>query len=338
MWFHLHRLDLAVRKSGVSSYHTLLQLSGLRSVNALTLPLREGLMGKQRGKRQKGRPVVLTPRDRLILRLIGSCRYVSTTQIARELFSSVDRARRRIRQLFDNGYLQITLAGSTSPNLLSLTQEGARIVRTAFPDESENLRLPGAIRLAGVPHHLGIVNTRLYMEALARTNKQTMDAWESGAGRLARDLGLPGLGLQPDALAALSDTQSQEIYAAEVDCGTEPLAVLGRKLDRYSLVLQEQGGLDELWVVLAGTGSLRKAGIERLVMQAGLGECTRVFTQEMVVARPVLWPPARVAARGYGPKGPNTAPQPPTNPEGNRRTYTDPDRSTARTPYGRTGR
>ena len=77
---------------------------------------------RRRGEQQKNlRPIVLTQRDIRIMMLIGLCRYCSTDHIKVEFFpdATICRCRRRLRQLYDAGYLQVTLTSSTKPNLYS---------------------------------------------------------------------------------------------------------------------------------------------------------------------------------------------------------------------------
>ena len=52
----------------------------------------------RRARKRGTGPVVLTDRDIELLCLVGLCRYVSTNQLAREFFPSLDRARRRMRE------------------------------------------------------------------------------------------------------------------------------------------------------------------------------------------------------------------------------------------------
>src|SRR5690349_4337175 len=116
---------------------------------------------RRRGVRARARVVELTERDVECLTLIGLSGYVSLEQLEREFFPSRDRCCRRLRQLFDGRLVQITLAGSTRPNLVSLTHRGLSVVVNHAPDLEGRARLAGAIRLIGVPHHLAVVDARL---------------------------------------------------------------------------------------------------------------------------------------------------------------------------------
>ena len=266
-----------------------------------------------RGSRERRSPLVATERDRGILLLVGLCGYVATDQIAREFFPSDDRARRRIRQLFDAGLLCVTLASSTQPNLLSLSKEGLRVVAEAFPHvvpegqwEAGNcpMRLPGAIRLAGVAHHLAVVDARLYLAALARAKGGRIVAWEGGAGALAGELGLRAQRLQPDGIAELDVGGRQVCVAVEVDMGTEPSQVLAGKLERYAATWTMQTGPDQVWLVVCSE-ERRGQHLHDLVESAGVSDRVLVLGHDQTVLRPVVAPLASRAGT-HGPKGPNT--------------------------------
>ena len=256
--------------------------------------------------RGKARPLNLTERDFDLLALVGSCRYLSTTQVASEFFPSTDRCRRRLRQLYDGGLLRVTLAGSTVPNLLSLTSAGVSVVGERDPELEARLRLPGAIALSGIRHHLGIVDVRLYLTALAAMRGHLLRRWTGGGGAFARDLDLPRFGLTPDGLAELEVVGRSWRLAVEVDCGTETRRVLQAKLVRYAAVFEAELDLGELWVVV-DAGAARERLLHELVLEAGLGERTRLMPLPHCQARPVRPPLGRAAGVGLNRPNPEQA-------------------------------
>lgn len=261
---------------------------------------------RQRGVRGKAHPLNLTERDRDLLVLVGSCRYLSTTQVAGELFPSADRCRRRLRQLYDAGLLRVTLAGSTVPNLLSLTSAGVGVVRERDPELAATLNLPGAIALSGVRHHLGIVDVRLYLTALAAMRGHRLRRWTGGGGAFARELDLPHFGLTPDGLAELEVGGRSWRLAVEVDCGTETRRVLATKLAHYVAVFEAELDVGELWV-LVDAGAARERLLHELVLAAGLGERTRLMPLQHCQARPVRPPLGRAAGVGLNRPNPEQA-------------------------------
>lgn len=241
----------------------------------------------QRLVRQAKRPVVaLTERDIDLLTLIALVRYLSLTQAAREFFPSTDRARRRVRLLFDAGYLAITLTASTSPNLLSLTRSGLLAVFERVPSRlGKQLRLAGPIRLAGVKHRLAITDTRLFAAHLGIACGLPLIRWSQAGGELSRERGLDVLHLDPDGIAELTGNR---FIAAEIDCSTEALGVLRSKLSRYAQAATSRR-LHGLWLVLLG-GTERTENVRALVREAGLSGWALVLTHAQVLSRPVAVP------------------------------------------------
>src|SRR3989338_7001549 len=186
-----------------------------------------------RGRRaRRARPVVLTERDHQLLLVLGLVGYASTEQLCREFFPSLDRCRRRLRALFDARYIAITIAASTASNLISLTRLGQAALEVTLPEAAEGTRLAGAIRLAGVPHHLGVVDTRLYLAALCRAHGHELIAWSGPGSRRVEALGLEGV--RPDGLAEISGGGRLVRQALEYDRGHEPGKGLVAKLARYA--------------------------------------------------------------------------------------------------------
>lgn len=254
-----------------------------------------------RTERGKDRPIEITDRDEEAMIFTGLNRYVSLTQLALDRFPSEDRCRRRVRALFNSAYLTITLVSSTRPNLISLTRKGLAFLESRHPELAGDLRLAGLMRLAGIDHHLAIVDARLYAAALGEVRGAPLIRWSNAGGSLHRELGLLDLHLVPDGLAAYSvsspgDTTSNSsiVVAVEADLSTEPLNTIRRKLERYAIVAK-QSRLDALWFLVVG-GLERQRNIERLVTEAGLSEWARVLSHEHVLTRPVRELPTRGAA------------------------------------------
>ena len=236
--------------------------------------------------RVKASPVVVTKRDVEVLTLIGLCKFMTTAQVARAIFPSEDRCRRRLRRLFDAGLVAVTLGDSASPNLYSLTKQGVAAVADHDLAVVPRLRLAGSIRLSAAPHALAVVDVRLYLAALEEHGEGELLAWESGSSGLAREAGLVDCRVEPDALVELRLGEGVRRVAVEVDCGTETATVLGSKFSRYVGPLRA-GDVDEIWFVVVA-GVKRQAHIAALAESAGVGRSVRVFAHEHTLARPVL--------------------------------------------------
>lgn len=261
------------------------------------------------------RSLCLTPRDLAILRLVAACGYVSSDQIARTFFRSADRCRQRLRQLYDARLIEITIWDSRSPNLVSLSRRGRGELAHHDGGESD-ARLPGTLRLSAIPHHLALIEAKLYMAALGELRRSPLRRFEGGRGKLAQELGLPDLHVVPDALATfeLAGGGDRAIIAIEVDCrATESKTTVATKVARYAAVARETV-LDALWIAVAA-GAERQRTLEGLVAAAGLDEWARVLLLSHMVARPVQELPERRAAGSIG-RRPNMTPSPEPIPEG----------------------
>ncbi len=241
------------------------------------------------------RGTVATERDWDALLLIGVCRYLTMTQVARELFSSEDRCSRRLRALYDLGYLNIALtSGGASANLYALTRRGLSLLQQHRP-EAVAVRLPGTPpRLAGVAHHLLVADCRLFAAAWGMSRSAPLTRWANAGGTLATELNI--VGLEPDGLAEFATRAGPIVVAAECDRSTEGVAVtMRRKMERY-VAVAESGRVDALWLVVTG-GAERQASLWRLVRDLGLGDWTRIIPHAVITARPVMELPPRCGDR-----------------------------------------
>ena len=116
-------------------------------------------------------------RDLDVLTLVGLCRFVTTPQVARDLYPSEDRARRRLRQLFDAKLVAVTLTSSTQPNLISLTREGHELLKAHRPELAARIRRTGLIRLGELERHLLLVDARLYAAAWGEAHRASLVRW-----------------------------------------------------------------------------------------------------------------------------------------------------------------
>lgn len=236
-------------------------------------------------RKPTGAALALTERDLDVLTLTGLCRYVSTNQLGREFFPTLDRARRRLRSLFDAGYLSITLASSTLPNLVSLTRKGLSAVAETRSGMADRLALAGTIRLAGVRHHLGVVDVRLYAAALGTARDAPLVRWSNAGAARLKDFAFDAAHIAPDGLAEFQAPQGPVAIAIEVDLGTETLAVLSKKWSRYRRIASA-GSIDALWVYV-DAGVARRAAVAEGLEAHNLAAWSRVFGDE-VVHRPVV--------------------------------------------------
>lgn len=255
---------------------------------------------RPRTERARSGAIEVTERDTDLMVLVGLTRIISLDQLARELFVSVDRARRRIRQLFDAQYLIVTLLAATKSNLVSLSRKGADYARSQAPELATQLHTAGPIRLPEIEHHLLGIDARLYAAALGERRQAPLLSWAHGAGTLAMSCGLDAHGLEPEALAQFAVGAERVVIAIEVVSNHKPVATLARRLGRYRAVLRE-ARLDALWVAVADATTGRT--VAGLVAEHELGEFVRVLDREHLAARPVRELRERIGSPD-GPKGP----------------------------------
>ncbi|MFA5127819.1 MAG: replication-relaxation family protein [Patescibacteria group bacterium] len=243
-------------------------------------------------------------RDIDVLTLVGLCGAMSTSQAARALFPSEDRARRRLRRLFDAGFINVAVTGANSPNLVSLTKRGLRLAESTRPDLEGRLRLAGPIQMSTLTHRLMVVDARLYAAALGEKRGSPLVRWANAGGALAAEIGLADWHIEPDGLAEFATPEGAVFVAVEADCGTEPVkSVIGDKLARY-LGAAEHGVIDALWFVVLSEA--RRTTITESLASHGLEEFGRVFLVDEVNARPVREPTEVGGAAGGRARGPNT--------------------------------
>ncbi len=245
----------------------------------------------QRTTRRRRATTVLTCRDYDLLSMVGLLRHVSTDQIARELFPNSDRARRRVRQLFDACFIDITLISSNQPNLVSLTRQGIAALVEERSALAGRINRPAPLRLQALRHHLLVSDTRLYAASLGKIRGAPLVGWSGPGGHLHTELGMPEIPLVPDGLAEFSAESSRIVIAIEADCGTEAMPMLEDKFLRYCHVA-DAGHVDALWFVADG-GVRRLRGIAQRVADAGLSDWVRVLSVAHVNTRPVRELPPR---------------------------------------------
>jgi hypothetical protein len=198
----------------------------------------------------------ISERDLDILSLVGLCRFVTTAQIARDVFPSEDRARRRLRQLFDAKLVAVTLTSSTSPNLISLTKEGLEVLKGHRPELAARIRRTGLIRLDEIERHLLLVDARLYAAAWGQARGMPLVRWTNN----------PAAFSGADALAQFDAGGELAVVAIRCDRPHERAGVLDKLR-----VQVEEGALRVVWVLAtSNVGPLKSASWMRLLLVEAL--------------------------------------------------------------------
>ncbi len=251
---------------------------------------------RRRAVRHAGARLSLTDRDWDLLELVGAARYVSVRHIALAFFPpGSDRATRRIRALYDAGFLRLTVTSSTEPALVSLSPDGLDALWDRLGDEDPRVGLAGAIPLGGVAHHLLLVSARLWAAGLAEVGKPRLLSWNSGSSEAAV-AALGGAKVRPDSMAEFLLSSGNVMTAfVEGDTGTQRQGVIAGKASRYLPILTA-APRRELWFATAGSAR-REELLAAACRDAGIAGRTRIIGADVLHRRPCEVP-ARVDGSG----------------------------------------
>jgi hypothetical protein len=177
----------------------------------------------------------LQSRDVDALRSIAAARFLTTTQVSTLHFgSSVRVAQRRLRALLDLGLVTCSMQNELlhRPSLFRATRRGLEeLADRGLSHGTERGRLPKPGKLR---HSLAVRDVFVAAKRLeARGTWQDVEVrFDSG---LTRDPILQAARLIPDlALSVRTEAMgARRLVLVEVDLGTEPLATLFAKMDRY---------------------------------------------------------------------------------------------------------
>jgi len=209
------------------------------------------------------RVVVLTARDKKIIFTVGRFTLASTRHLTLLFFEKKNTANKRLRALFNGGYLRAhLLLGSTSPTIYTLAPTGQRLLVGQLGVDRSLIRVPKTLDVADLHHRLAIVDVRVaFILATRERSDLRLVRFLTGSEVIA-EMKDTGADLVPDALVLVERSSAREVYACEVDLATEPIAIWKKKIDIYSrLILADTSLLgDRAWRVLVaapGPGRLR---------------------------------------------------------------------------------
>jgi hypothetical protein len=197
---------------------------------------------QSRQRRKRGVRVVLTERDELLLEALGRFRLARTRDLLAVAFVGVHAmtASARLRRLFDAGYLDVHCRDRSEENTYALGSVGHRWAR------EHALKVTGVPR-GGTAHHLSVVRVWSAIAEVVQRRRGARLALARGDWELREEFGHAGLAIIPDLFLVLGvDSERGERAAAlavEVDLGSEPLAVLERKIELYAELARSHHGL-----------------------------------------------------------------------------------------------
>lgn len=193
-----------------------------------------------RDRRRAGVRVRLSDRDQAVIQALARFRLARTSDLVDFAFPETrrDTVARRLRRLFDAGFLDVRSGDRSEENLYVLGPGGRAWVES---HGGNPLRAPRG----GLAHHVAIVRAWVDLALVA----DRIDGLQLGLVRSDWEIRehpeTAGSPVIPDALVQLSignghDQQAIRL-ALEVDLGTEPLSVLARKVGAYERQRQSGG-------------------------------------------------------------------------------------------------
>lgn len=193
--------------------------------------------------RTKPRPIQVTDRDKKLLRTITDYGIVSTEHIRYLLFPSIGRARKRLRQLWQNGFLvrierPTQLGEGTKSKLYRCTRKSAKLIGLLQSGANPS-RAKGVISSTYAEHQLSINHFRVCLElAVQRTPGVALVNWIPDRGAKFKVSISAGARQQhtviiPDGTFTLWSGNQSFGYFLEVDLGTAPLNRIRSKLLGY---------------------------------------------------------------------------------------------------------
>jgi hypothetical protein len=184
----------------------------------------------------------LTARDHHVIELLGTHKTMTAEQLARFIYPNIDRARHRLHQLADRGVLarfrRFTPEAGSVPFIYMLGDLGAAIHAATHgePLPKPNEVTERIVRLQhsrALHHHLGVVDffTRLHAAAQRSPDTELIE-WFNEYQAAAKC----GDTLHPDGYGEWTEHNRLTTFFYEHDTGTEQLATLITKIDRYVAV------------------------------------------------------------------------------------------------------
>lgn len=226
---------------------------------------------RRRTERVKQSRLVLTDRDREIIRVVYQFRFLTSNQLTEKFFSSKSKADRRLRELFDHGYLdridRPTVSGK-SELIYALWKKGAEILCAQHDLSKSELNWKSSrnnIRPDRIDHELEVVSFHLAMDKSVKStssiswlfwqdrreivSNKTWDLLNAGENKSGK------LKLIPDAFFGLQTPKGKTVFFLELDRGTESPRVFRQKLLIYQIafergLIQKETGLKAFRVLI----------------------------------------------------------------------------------------
>ena len=202
------------------------------------------------------KPIILTKRDKELLKVIGEYRMLSTFQVAQLLFPSVNRARKRLFQLWQHGYLKrytlpMRLGEGSSQYIYSLSRISTNLLNESSEAKATVQYRKNAIGYSAL-HKLRINDFRCCLDLCTKKSKHAEKIiWKEGKvlklnTSIKQNGRLMPIRIIPDALFGLKHLGKEYYFFLEIDRGTTDLSRIKSKMRAYLTIWKNKEAVAKL--------------------------------------------------------------------------------------------
>lgn len=253
----------------------------------------------------------LSPRDMDILKSVYTYRFLTSTQLTKMFFTSKSFADRRLRRLYDHGFLdriQRPVTEGKSELLYALWTEGARFLSRKFQISKEELGWSKSKNRVGgefLEHELEVTRFRLTLEEAFKHNPSySLKEWRNkeelklkkgsiSYGEKIRERG-KSIVLIPDAYFVLHTPKGTAHFFLEIDRYTETASkVFKRKMKGYRMyfergLFRDRFGGRNFRVLTVTTNGTRLKSITKVTRELGLGIMYWFTTSDVITPETIF--------------------------------------------------
>ncbi|MDP2960722.1 MAG: replication-relaxation family protein [candidate division Zixibacteria bacterium] len=208
----------------------------------------------------------IEPRDIEILKTLLDYRFLTSSQIQRNFFSSKSFADRRLRKLYDHEILERIIRPVTQGKaelLYAIGPEGARQLsgHLGIPKDKLGWSQKGnGVKPEFIQHQLDLNSLRLAIEdVIEKSSGYTLLRWENNIKIKVKR----GLNLIPDAYLSLATPRGNTFFFLELDRATETVTgKFRKKMESYQIIrergeFKRQFGRENFRVLIVTTSEAR---------------------------------------------------------------------------------
>lgn len=254
--------------------------------------------------------LVLTERDQKIIQAVWKYRFLASSQIKELFFGSKSKADRRLRELFDYGYLDriaIPQVQGRGELVYALWDKGAELLVRESGLARKDLkwnRQKNKIQPQYLQHELNLAQFRMAVEKSVYLMPDVRLLFRFSGDEVTAKLrtrysaaeyrnNKKRQSLRPDACFGIDAPKGKLYFFVEIDRGTESLRIINTKLELYSAgyskgSFEQSLGIKKFRVLFVGDTARRMA---TLLQVAGETSCHFLFwftTLDSIATNPPL--------------------------------------------------